>query len=83
MQIINIITTENNIVSDIKSFPIVVEETESEVIEQVEKEFTDIVNNFSKPNVLNYVELNECLDNGCFEYKGINISIVWSSSNNE
>lgn len=82
MDIINIITTENNSVLDIKSFAVVNPETSNDVTEQAEKEFSDIIRNFRKPDVLSDEDVEIYIEDG-FSYKGINVNIVWSNSINE
>lgn len=80
MDIINIITTENNIVLDIKSFPIIDENYEGNIIDLVENEFKNIINTFSCPYNLTQDEINTAIDQG-FNYKGFDVSIIRSTTN--
>ena len=80
MEVINIITTERGIISDIKSYGILDKDLEDEVVEQVNDRFEKIVTDYIQPLSLEELDtdIEEILDNGYFEYNGVEIQIAWS-----
>lgn len=82
MDIINIITTENNQVTDIDSFAIVCSELQSDVVEEAEKTFKEKVKDLSGEEIDRH-SMEDYTEDGFYKSDGIAISIVWSSSKNE
>lgn len=82
MDIVNIITTENNQVNDIDSFAIVCPEQQSDVVEEAEKVFTDKVNDLSGETI-DEDSMESYIEDGCYQSDNITIALVWSNSKND